>query len=120
VFYIVAECVFIFDDLRMTTFFQYIPAKKGGFMAKKAGFKFGIVGCGMVSDFHARAITAMRGGHLGCVFSRDMAHARPLGEKYRSRRVGKGHGVFNRSASPDWVKEKILCALCASSEAGGE
>ena len=44
-------------------------------MAKKGGYGFGIVGCGMVADFHAKAIRAMQGGHLACVFSRDRKNA---------------------------------------------
>ncbi|MEX1351184.1 MAG: Gfo/Idh/MocA family oxidoreductase [Desulfobacterales bacterium] len=44
-------------------------------MAKKGGYGIGIVGCGMIADFHARAIEAMRGGHLACVFSRSKANA---------------------------------------------
>ena len=51
-------------------------------MAIKGGFGFGIVGCGMVADFHARAIGAMRGGHLCAVFSRQPANAARLAEKY--------------------------------------
>ena len=44
-------------------------------MAKKGGYGIGIVGCGMIADFHARAIEAMKGGHLACVFSRSKANA---------------------------------------------
>ena len=44
-------------------------------MAKKGGYGTGIVGCGMIADFHARAIEAMKGGHLACVFSRSKANA---------------------------------------------
>jgi len=44
-------------------------------MAKRGGFGFGIVGCGMIADFHARAIEGMKGGHLACVFSRSKANA---------------------------------------------
>jgi predicted dehydrogenase len=44
-------------------------------MSKKGGYGFGIVGCGMIADFHARAIKAMIGGHLACVFSRSKANA---------------------------------------------
>jgi len=51
-------------------------------MAKKNGFGFGIVGCGMVADFHARAITAMRGGRLVSVFSRQAANAKMLANRY--------------------------------------
>ena len=51
-------------------------------MSRKGGFGFGIVGCGMVADFHAQAIAAMKGGHLTCVFSRSKANARRLADKY--------------------------------------
>ena len=51
-------------------------------MAKKGGFGFGIVGCGMVADFHAQAIAAMKGGHLACVFSRQETNARRVAKKY--------------------------------------
>ena len=44
-------------------------------MSKRGGYGFGIVGCGMVADFHAQAITTMKGGHLACVFSRKRANA---------------------------------------------
>ena len=44
-------------------------------MAKKGGYGIGIVGCGMIADFHARAIEGMKGGHLACVFSRSKANA---------------------------------------------
>jgi len=52
-------------------------------MAKRGGCGFGIVGCGMVADFHAKAIAAMKGGHLACVFSRSRKNA---------QRVAKTHG----------------------------
>ena len=51
-------------------------------MAKNSGFGVGIVGCGMVADFHAQAIAAMRGGHLACVFSRQAANAQRLAKRY--------------------------------------
>jgi UDP-N-acetyl-2-amino-2-deoxyglucuronate dehydrogenase len=44
-------------------------------MAKKGGYGFGIIGCGMIADFQAQAIEAMKGGHLACVFSRSKANA---------------------------------------------
>ena len=44
-------------------------------MSKKGGYGIGIVGCGMIADFHAQAIEAMQGGHLACVFSRRKANA---------------------------------------------
>ncbi len=39
-------------------------------MAQSGGFGFGIVGLGMIAEFHARAIQAMDGGHLVCGYSR--------------------------------------------------
>jgi len=51
-------------------------------MAKKSGFGIGIVGCGMVADFHAQAITAMRGGRLVSVFSRQPVNAERLADRY--------------------------------------
>ncbi len=39
-------------------------------MAASGGFGFGIVGLGMIAEFHANAIKAMKGGHLACGFSR--------------------------------------------------
>ena len=54
-------------------------------MVKKIGYGFGIVGCGMVSKFHAQAIDAMKGGYLTCVFSRNMANANKLAKNYNCR-----------------------------------
>ncbi|GMV82027.1 MAG: hypothetical protein AMXMBFR7_32110 [Planctomycetota bacterium] len=39
-------------------------------MAASGGRGFGIVGLGMIAEFHAKAIQAMQGGHLVCAFSR--------------------------------------------------
>jgi predicted dehydrogenase len=51
-------------------------------MAKKGGYGFGIVGCGMIADFHARAIEEMKGGHLACVFSRSKENADRVANAY--------------------------------------
>jgi predicted dehydrogenase len=51
-------------------------------MAKKGGFGFGIIGCGMIADFHAKAIRAMKGGHLAGVFSRAEANARRVADAF--------------------------------------
>lgn len=51
-------------------------------MAKKGGYGFGIVGCGMIAGFHAQAIESMQGGHLACVFSRKKANADRLAKTY--------------------------------------
>jgi len=52
-------------------------------MAKSGGFGFGIIGCGMIADFHARAIAAMKGGHLRCVFSRNPENAKRVADQYQ-------------------------------------
>lgn len=40
-------------------------------MAATGGYGFGIVGLGMIAEFHAKAIQAMEGGHLACAYSRN-------------------------------------------------
>ena len=54
-------------------------------MAKRSGYGFGIVGCGMIADFQAKAIEAMKGGHLACAFSRNLQNARRLAEQFGCR-----------------------------------
>jgi len=51
-------------------------------MSIKGGYGIGIVGCGMIADFHARAIKAMRGGHLECVFDLVSERAEMLAKRY--------------------------------------
>ena len=51
-------------------------------MAKKGGYGFGIVGCGMIADFHAKAIEDMKGGHLACVFSRSKTNANRVAKAF--------------------------------------
>ena len=46
---------------------------------------FGIVGCGMISDFHARAIRDVRGGKLVACYNRTAAPAQRLAEKFGCR-----------------------------------
>ena len=54
-------------------------------MAKKNRYGFGIVGCGMVSHFHAKAIEAMTGGYLSCVFSTNMANAEKVAKAFNCK-----------------------------------
>lgn len=54
-------------------------------MAQSGGVGFGIVGLGMIAEFHAKAIQAMEGGHLVCAYSRNGG---PKAEKF-----GKDFGV---------------------------
>lgn len=49
-------------------------------MAKKS-MGFGIVGGGMISRFHAKAITGMKGGHLECVYDKLPQAAERLGSE---------------------------------------
>ncbi|HHN46547.1 MAG TPA: Gfo/Idh/MocA family oxidoreductase [Planctomycetes bacterium] len=51
-------------------------------MASRSGFGFGIVGCGMIADFHARAIQAMKGGRLVCVHDCIPRSAQRVGETF--------------------------------------
>jgi predicted dehydrogenase len=51
-------------------------------MPKKGKFGFGIVGCGMVSKFHAMAIKEMKNGYLSCVFSRKKSNADRIAKEY--------------------------------------
>ena len=54
-------------------------------MEKKNRYGFGIVGCGMVSHFHAQAIEALKGGYLTCVFSRNMANAEKVAKEFNCK-----------------------------------
>jgi predicted dehydrogenase len=43
---------------------------------------FGIIGGGMIANFHAQAILAMKGGKLGAIYARNPQKASDLGSKY--------------------------------------
>ena len=43
---------------------------------------FGIIGGGMIANFHAKAIQAMQGGKLGAIYARNPQKAKALGEQY--------------------------------------
>jgi len=49
---------------------------------KNRNYGFGIVGCGMISEFQGKAIQAMQGGHLECVYSRSEKNARRRGKQF--------------------------------------
>ena len=56
-------------------------------MARKRNvYGFGIIGCGMIADFHARAIRAAKGGRLVAVYSRNQANADRVGQKHHCAR----------------------------------
>ena len=46
---------------------------------------FGIIGGGMIANFHAQAIQAMEGGQLGAIYARNPEKAKALGEKYNCK-----------------------------------
>lgn len=46
---------------------------------------FGIIGGGMIADFHAKAIQAMEGGQLGAIYARNPDKAAALGQKYNCK-----------------------------------
>ncbi len=51
-------------------------------MKDKSGLGFGIIGCGMIGHFHAKAIQAMQGGHLECVFDLRKESAEKLADAF--------------------------------------
>ncbi len=58
-------------------------------MKDKSGLGFGIVGCGMIGHFHAKAIQAMQDGHLECVFDLRMEAAEKLANEYGVKAYSK-------------------------------
>ncbi len=46
---------------------------------------FGIIGGGMIANFHAQAIQAMKGGQLGAIYARNPEKAKTLGKKYNCK-----------------------------------
>ena len=46
---------------------------------------FGIIGGGMIADFHAKAILAMEKGELGAIYARNSEKGTALGEKYNCK-----------------------------------
>ncbi len=46
---------------------------------------FGIIGGGMIANFHAQAIQAMKGGQLGAIYARNPEKAKGLGKKYNCK-----------------------------------
>lgn len=51
-------------------------------MAASGGYGFGIVGCGMIAEFHGRAMQAMKRAHLVAVQDCSLASARRIGEMF--------------------------------------
>ncbi len=51
-------------------------------MEKHVSYKFGIIGLGLIADFHARAIETMEGAEVYSCMSRSSEKAKAFGEKY--------------------------------------
>ncbi len=66
---------------------------------KKRSYGFGIVGCGMIGEFHRNAIQAMKGGHLECVVD--------VNEK-SARRAGRQFGVPHYSDYREFLSHRGL------------
>jgi len=77
-------------------------------MAKKGGYGIGIVGCGMIADFHAQAIEAMKGGHLACVFSRSKANADRVAKAYHCASYQDYKAFLEHSGLMEEYKDKIV------------
>jgi len=50
-------------------------------MAASGGRGFGIIGMGMIAEFHANAIRAMEGGHLACAYEKSDRPVKGIGVK---------------------------------------
>jgi predicted dehydrogenase len=57
----------------------------GGFSQKNKMLTFGIIGGGMIANFHAQAIQAMKGGQLGAIYARKPEKAKALGLQYKCK-----------------------------------
>lgn len=54
------------------------------------GYTFGIIGGGMIAEFHAQAIVAMKNGiELGAIYARNNEKAKQLGEKFNCKSFSK-------------------------------
>jgi predicted dehydrogenase len=59
-------------------------------------YRFGIIGLGMISHFHARAIQAMQGGRLVAVASRSKAKAEAFAKQYGFETLGSYRALVER------------------------
>ena len=74
---------------------------------------FGIVGCGMVSEFHARAIEALPNAQLRAVCSRSEANAKRRGEQFNADWTTDLDRLLNRS-------DIDIVSVCSASGAHAE
>jgi predicted dehydrogenase len=72
----------------------------------KREYRFGILGVGMISHFHAKAIQAMTGGRLVAVASRDRAKAEAFAAQYGI----EGHGSYRALVERDDIDIVTICS----------
>jgi len=64
-------------------------------MSKHRTLKFGIIGSGMISRFHAQAITEMNGGALHSIYNRHIDGARKLADEFGATAHDNLHTFLN-------------------------
>jgi UDP-N-acetyl-2-amino-2-deoxyglucuronate dehydrogenase len=79
-------------------------------MAQSGGLGFGIVGIGSIANTHARAIRAMDGGHLACLFSRRGGE--------RADAVAREHGVRCYTDYAEFLRHPGLDAVVVATPSG--
>lgn len=75
----------------------------------KSVIGFGIVGCGMIADFHAQALCSIEGVHLVGVTDVNFAGAQIFAEK---------HGVLAYKSYEDMLKDDAIHAVCICTPSG--
>ncbi len=76
-----------------------------GRKGKPGEYRFGIIGLGMIANFHARAIQAMKGGRLVAVASRSEKKARAFAGEYGVQ----GHGSYGALVAREDVDIVTIC-----------
>ncbi len=66
---------------------------------------FGIVGCGMISNFHAKAIADVRGAKLISCFD----HVRPSGERFAAENNIDLHDDLKTMLADDRLDVVTIC-----------
>jgi len=59
-------------------------------------YGFGIIGCGMIADFHSTAIAELKNGKLVAVSSRNEANAKRVAERYNVERYADYNEMLKR------------------------
>jgi UDP-N-acetyl-2-amino-2-deoxyglucuronate dehydrogenase len=79
-------------------------------MAQSGGLGFGVVGIGSIADTHARAIRAMDGGHLACIYSRRGGE--------RADALAREHGVRSHTDYAEFLRHPGLDAVVIATPSG--